>query len=125
MPQCLQHGTKKKLHDKPALPLQRAGKGTALEVLLVFFRRLVPRLEKAIRNAFKLAAVTVKFLAEPGLNFNDAAPHIRRWRIRTDGGDLPVALARSGAQQPHDLNFGAAPFGFQSPPHFFQQFVAP
>jgi hypothetical protein len=28
-------GRTKKLHDNPALPLQRAGKGTALEVLLV------------------------------------------------------------------------------------------
>ena len=85
----------------PALPLQRAGKGTALEVLPVFFRRLVPRLEKAIRNAFKLAAVTVKFLAEPGLNVNDAAPHIRRCRIWTDGHDLPVAPRDEEASVPH------------------------
>jgi hypothetical protein len=61
--------------------------------------------------------------AEPGLNVEETAPHIRRC-IWTDHGDLPIALTRRGAQQSHDLNIGAAPFGFQSPPYLFQQIAA-
>jgi hypothetical protein len=62
----------------------------------------------------------LEFLAEPGLNVNDAAHHIRRCRIWTDSDDLPIALAGRGAQQ----YLGAA-FGFKGQPHFFQQLVAP
>jgi hypothetical protein len=69
-----------------ALPLQRAGKGTALEVLLVFFWLLVPRLEKAIRNAFKLAAVTVAeisgragFERQRCSASHQALPYLDRW----------------------------------------------
>ena len=69
--------------------------------------------------------VTAFTIAEPGLNVNGAAPHIRRCRIWTDGGDLPIALTRRGAQQLHDLNRGAAAFGFKGLPHFFQQPVGP
>jgi hypothetical protein len=70
----------------PALLLQRAGKGAALEVLLVFFRRLVPRLKKAIRNAFKLAAVTVAeisgragFERQRYSASHQALPYLDRW----------------------------------------------
>ena len=62
----------------------------------------------------------LKFLAEPGLNVNDAARHIRRCRIWTDGGDLPIALTWRGAHQLHDLNLGAAAFGFKGQPHFYK-----
>jgi hypothetical protein len=55
----------------------------------------------------------LELFAKPGLNIIDAAPHIRRWRIRTDGRDLPVALARPGAQQPHDLNLDVAALGLK------------
>jgi hypothetical protein len=64
----------------------------------------------------------LEFLAEPGLNVNDAAPHISRFRIWTDGRDLPVALARRGAEQPHGFNLDTS---LKRQAHLFQQLLGP